>query len=486
MTNEQTQISKPLPFWLAASPFVLLIVLFAFGTLYMNAGESLIVLSMLGSATFASAIAVRQGKGWDDIQQSAIDKIASVFPVILILLSIGALIGAWVFSGTIPMIVWIGLQIINPDYIVVTAFFAAALMSIVTGTSWGSAGTIGVALMGIATAIDAPLAIVAGAIVSGAYFGDKMSPLSDSTNIAALGAGADLYGHIRHMTYTAFPSFIVATLVFTFVQTGGGQSDGTLNEAANIMIRDIESAFRLEWFALLPMVVIFFAIARKWPPVLGIVAAAATGAAIGIVGQGFDINDGLLALTTGFNVEMIHSIDRGNGALSQAFLELVNRGGVYSIVNTLVVIIAAFILAGAMDASGALKILVNGLLKRAKSVFSLVATTMASSLVMLSLTSHGGVTCLIVGGLYQDAYKERKLAPVNLSRSLEDSVTLMDPLMPWTVSALFMANTLGVPTLSYFPWAIFCLGGPLFSMLLAAQYRRTGFGLKPLQTKPNP
>lgn len=483
MTSNQSGEDKSLPFWLAAAPFVLLIVLFASGTLYMNAGESLIVLSMLGAATFASAIAVRQGKGWNDIQQSAIDKIASVFPVILILLSIGALIGAWVFSGTIPMIVWVGLQIINPAYIVVTAFFAAALMSIVTGTSWGSAGTIGVALMGIATVIDAPLPIVAGAIVSGAYFGDKMSPLSDSTNIAALGAGADLYGHIRHMTYTAFPSFVVATLVFTFVQTGNGQPGGALSEAANVMIRDIEMVFRLEWFALLPTVVIFFAIARKWPPVLGIVAAAASGAVIGILGQGFDINDGLLALTTGFNVEMIHTADAGS--LSEPFLQLVNRGGVYSIVNTLVVIIAAFILAGAMDASGALKILVNGLLQSAKSVFSLVATTMASSLVMLSLTSHGGVTCLIVGGLYQDAYKERKLAPVNLSRSLEDSVTLMDPLMPWTVSALFMANTLGVPTLSYFPWAIFCLGGPVFSMLLAAQYGRTGFGLKPLQSTPS-
>lgn len=470
---------KVLPFWLAASPFVLLIVLFAAGTLYMNAGESLIVLSMLGAATFASAIAVRQGKGWQDIQQSAIDKIASVFPVILILLSIGALIGGWVLGGTIPMIVWIGLQIINPDYIVLTAFFAAALMSIVTGTSWGSAGTIGVALMGIAAVIDAPLAMVAGAIVSGAYFGDKMSPLSDSTNIAALGAGADLYGHIRHMTYTALPSFAVATIVFALAQTGGEQSNGELSEAANVMIRDIETVFRLEWFALLPPFVIFFAIAKKWPPVLGIVAAAASSAVIGVVGQGFDVNDGLLALTTGFNVDMIRLIDIG--ALSEPFLALVSRGGIYSIVNTLVVIIAAFILAGAMDASGALKILVNGLLKRAKSVFSLVATTMASSLVMLSLTSHGGVTCLIVGGLYQDAYRERGLAPVNLSRSLEDSVTLMDPLMPWTVSALFMANTLGVPTLSYLPWAIFCLGGPVFSMLLAAQYRRTGFGLKPLQ-----
>jgi NhaC family Na+:H+ antiporter len=483
MTNESAAETKPLPFWLAATPFALLLVLFAAGTIYMDAGESLIVMSMLGAATLASAIAIRQGKNWQDIQNSAIEKIASVFPIILILLSIGALIGAWVLSGTIPMFVWFGLQIISPAYIVLTAFLAAALMSIVTGTSWGSAGTIGVALMGIAAVIDAPLAMVAGAIVSGAYFGDKMSPLSDSTNIAALSAGSDLYGHIRHMTYTAFPSFMLAVLVFAFVGIGNGQPGDAMPEAAKVMIGDIETVFRLEWFALLPPAVIFLAIMRKWPPVLGIVGAAATGAVVGILGQGFLIEDGLLSLTTGFNAEMIRSPDASNEALSQRFLDLINRGGVYSMVNTLVVIISAFLLAGAMDASGALKILVNGLLKGAKSVFSLVATTMASSLVMLSLTSHGGVTCLIVGGLYQDGYKERKLAPVNLSRSLEDSVTLMDPLMPWTVSALFMANTLGVPTLDYLPWAVFCLGGPMFSLLLAAQYKQTGFGLKPAQAR---
>ena len=467
-----------MPFWLAALPFVLLIFLFGAGSFYLDAGDSLIVLSMLGAASVAGVIAVFRGKTWLDIQSSSIEKLASVFPVVLILLSIGALIGAWVLSGTIPMFVWMGLKIINPSFIVLTAFLASALMSIVTGTSWGSAGTVGVALMGIATVTGAPLEMVAGAVVSGAYFGDKMSPLSDSTNIAAIGAGAELYSHIRHMTYTAFPSFVVAVIVFAMV--GGSTVTNASTESAQAMIRDIETVFSLQWYTLLPAAIILIAIIRKWPPVLGIVAAAATAALIGVLGQGFAIEDGMLALTTGFNQEMFVSTGANTAELGEPFQQLVNRGGIYSMVNTLVVIIAAFILAGAMDASGALDTLVQGLLDKVKSVFSLVASTMASSLVMLSLTSHGGVTCLIVGGLYQDGYRERKLAPVNLSRSLEDSVTLLDPLMPWTVTGLFMASTLGVPTLEYLPWAIFCLGGPFFSLLLAAQYRRTGFGLKPL------
>lgn len=479
--TEQTpacNVNANMPFWLAALPFILLIVLFGAGSFYLDAGDSLIVLSMLGASTLAGMIAVSRGKTWLDIQSSSIEKLASVFPVVLILLSIGALIGAWVLSGTIPMFVWMGLKIINPSFIVLTAFLASALMSIVTGTSWGSAGTVGVALMGIAAAIDAPLAMVAGAVVSGAYFGDKMSPLSDSTNIAAIGAGAELYSHIRHMTYTAFPSFIVAVVVFALV---GGNTDASAStESAQAMIRDIEAVFSLRWYTLLPAVIILLAITRKWPPVLGIVAAAVTAALIGVLGQGFSIEDGMLALTTGFDSTMLTSAESITASLGDSFLALVNRGGIYSMVNTLVVIIAAFILAGAMDASGALDTLVHGLLDRVKSVFSLVASTMASCVVMLSLTSHGGVTSLIVGGLYQDGYRERKLAPVNLSRSLEDSSTMLDPLMPWTVTGLFMANTLGVPTIEYLPWAIFCLGGPFFSLLLAALYRRTGFGLKPL------
>ena len=171
-----------------------------------------------------------------------------------------------------------------------------------------------------------------------------------------------------------------------------------------------------------------------------------------------------------------------DAATNSAFVKLVVRGGLYSMVGTLVVIIAAFLLAGAMQATGALNVIIQGMLKAVKGTFSLIASTMISGITLLSLTSHGGVTSLIVGNLYQRAYTERNLANVNLSRSIEDSVTLMDPVLPWTVSGLFMATTLGVATIEYLPWALFCLGGPVFSLLWAALAQRNGFGIRRLET----
>lgn len=466
----------------AVAPFLLLVILFAGGVTLMDMGDALIVISMLGAACMAGVTAARLGHGWAEIQSAIVDKVTLVFPIMLILLAIGGLIGTWMLSGTIPAFVWVGLKLIDPGYIVLTAFFASALMSIFTGTSWGSAGTVGVALMGIAIAQEAPVAAVAGAIVSGAYFGDKMSPLSDTTNVAALSARAELYTHIRHMTYTAVPSFLIAAMVYALV-FGGSDSTGEVSGSSTVMMRDIESAFELAWFAYLPPFVVLLAIWRKWPPVLGIAASAAFAGFIGVTGQGFSIDDALRSATTGFDTAMIERLGGNAVNPSEAFNSLANRGGVYSMVNTFVVIIAAFILGGTMEASGALKVVVGSLLTAAKSVFSLVATTMLSSVMMLSLTSHGGVTCLIIGGVFQEGYKKRKLAPENLSRTLEDSVTLLDPLLPWTVSGLFMASTLGVPTLEYLLWALFCLGGPVFSLLLAFQYRHTGLGLTPISKK---
>ena len=206
---------KELTLAAAVAPVVAMLVLFVLGLAFFEVGTELLVLVMLGAATVASVIAVRVGRTWDDIQRSTGEKLADVLPAVLILLAIGMLIGTWVLSGTIPLLVYYGLRLVNPAYLILTAFLATAVMSLCTGTSWGSAGTIGVALMGMGIAIGTPPGPLAGAVVSGAYFGDKLSPLSDSTNISAIGAGADLYAHIRHMLYTAVPSFLIATVLYT-------------------------------------------------------------------------------------------------------------------------------------------------------------------------------------------------------------------------------------------------------------------------------
>lgn len=458
--------------------FALIVVAAILGAL----GTEVLIVILLLTAVVAGLVARRQGCDWEEMQRSTGEKIASVLPALLILLSIGLLIAGWVLSGTIPWLVYWGIRLIDPRFLVLTAFLTTALMSLFTGTSWGSAGTIGVALMGTAAALDANLAATAGAVVSGAYLGDKMSPLSDSTNITAIGAGAPLYAHIRQMMYTALPSFTVATVAYLAIGLlGGAAGDIVRPAAATRLLADIREVYRLQWPVLVPLVVVIVGIVRQAPPALAISTSALVAAVLGIAWQGFGLVDTVIAVVSGFRIDMIPAIRAsGMSAPGEAFVQLVERGGLYSMSYPLIVVISAFLLAGAMDVSGALDLLIRRLLGAVRSVFGLIAATMAAGLTMIGLISHGGVTALVIGGLFQPAYEERGLAPENLSRSIEDSVTLTEPLMPWTVSAVYMAVTLGVPTISYAPWAVFCYGGPIFSLLIAALYRRTGFGIRPL------
>jgi NhaC family Na+:H+ antiporter len=463
-----------------------MVALFAAGVLLLGLTAELLIVVLLGAAAVAGLVAVRQGAGWEEIQRSTGEKLASVLPVLLILLAIGMLIATWVLSGTIPYLVYWGVKLVTPKYLLLTAFLSTALMSSFTGTSWGSAGTIGVAMMGTATALGAPLAATAGAVVSGAYFGDKMSPLSDSTIISAMGAGAPLYSHIRHMCYTSGPSFALALLVYALAAHLTPTSADGLPASALALLADLEAVYTLDWIALLPPAVVVWGIVRKRPPALAITLSALVAAVIGLTLQRFTAPDALAAAVSGFKVEMVRSAGVDPAHLGSTFTTLVERGGLYAMANTLVVILAAFLLAAGMDVSGALNFLIERMLGAVSSTFALIAATMSAGATMIALTSHGGVTALVIGGLFQKGYQERGLAPENLSRSLEDSVTITEPLMPWTVSAVYMATTLGVPTLHYAPWAVFCYSGPVFSLLLAALYRRTGFGVRPLTRAPSP
>jgi NhaC family Na+:H+ antiporter len=476
-----TSREKPLALGWALLPLAALVLSFAFGVLRFGFSVEVLIASMLAAATVAGAIAARRGAGWEAVQGAAGARLAAVLPVVLILLAIGMLIGTWVLSGTIPLLVTWGVRLVDPGYFVLTAFVVTAAMSLCTGTSWGSAGTLGVALMGAAAAVDAPLAATAGAVVSGAYFGDKMSPLSDSTNICALGAGADLYAHIRHMLYTAVPSFLLATAVYAVAGSRSGAATSpaaALPPAAERLLSELGAAFRLDAWALLPLLLVLAGVALRRPPALVLAASALLAAALGVVVQGFGLEQGVTAAISGFDASMIAGSIPDPTGPSELFVRLVSRGGLYSMANTLIVIICAFLLAAGLEVSGALARILEALLSGVRSVFGLIAATMAAGATMISLTSHGGVTALIVGGMFQEAFRERRLAAENLSRSLEDSVTIVEPLLPWTVSAIFMATTLGVPTIEYLPWAVFCFGGPVFSLGYAAAFRRTGVGIR--------
>ena len=466
---------RPLTLFEALLPLLTLAALLAACAAFLELNGQMLVLVILASAAVAGVIARMHGATWDDIQRVTGERFASVLPVILILLAIGMLIASWVVSGTIPLIVYWGIRIVRPDMLALTAFLATAIMSLCTGTSWGSAGTVGVALMGMAAALHAPLPIIAGAVVSGAYFGDKMSPLSDSTNICAIAADVPPYRSIRHLLYTATPSFIACLVVYTAASRLSPVTGDALPESARILLKDLSGAFRLSWLALIPVIVVLWGIMRRYPPALAIVLSSAVALIIAVTVQHIAPVSALTSAVAGVHVSDLNVAEKPGAA----FVTLVQRGGLDSMAPTLIVVIAAFLLAAAMEVSGALRLLIDRMLASVTSVFRLIAATMAAGATMIALTSHGGVTALLVGGLFQPAYRERGLAPENLSRSLEDSVTITEPLMPWTVSAIFMATTLGVPTTHYAPWAVFCYGGPVFSLLIAATYRFTRFGIKP-------
>jgi len=471
---------KPLTLGEALLPVAAMLLFFSVGVLTLGTSGELLIVVLLLAAAVAGFIAHRHGKTWDDIQAATGQKFAGVIPVILILLTIGMLIGTWVISGTIPYLVYWGVKVVNPQYLALTAFIATALMSSCTGTSWGSAGTLGVAIMGTATALNAPLPLIAGAVVSGAYFGDKMSPLSDSTNIAAIGANANLYSHIRHMVYTSGPSFVIALVVYALVGVFGTASTSASPEGARALLSDLNSAFTLNWIVLVPVVIAVWGILRKMSAALAITMSSLAAGIIGVFLQHFSVQSVLTATVAGFKAALITKAAVDPASLGADFHRLVERGGLYSMAPTLVVILAAFLLAAGMEVSGALDLLVKRLLASARTVFRLIASTLAAGASMVALTSNNGVTSLVVGELFQQAYRDKGLAPENLSRSIEDSSTITEPLMPWTVSATFMATTLGVPTVAYAPWAVFCYCGPMFSLLIAALYSRTGFGIKQL------
>ena len=472
-----TETRAPLPLGLALLPIATLFAGIAGGAAAFGFGGESLLLALLLAAAVAAGLAKLRGHGWGEVQAAAGRLFADALPAILILLSIGALLGSWMFAGTIPLLVVLGIDLVSPQWMALTAFLATALMSVVSGTSWGSAGTIGVATMGAAEAMGLPLAPVAGAVVSGAYFGDKLSPISDMTNITAIGAGAELYAHIRHMMATSLPPALIALAVYALLVPGAPLAGANPAEATRA---ELVALFAPGWWAVLPLFVALVGIAMRWPPAPVIVGSAVVALVVGVTVNGFPAAAAVHAFVGGFALEQVAP----GFAASEQFAGLVERGGLNAMAPTLVFILAAFLLAAGMEVSGALDALLARLLAAVRGAFGLVAATMAAGATMVGITSHGGVTALVVGGLFRPSYAERDLAPENLSRALADSVTVTEPLMPWTVSALFMASTLGVATLAYAPWAVFCWLGPVFGLLMAARHRFTGKGLKPAVVTP--
>ncbi|WP_418887450.1 Na+/H+ antiporter NhaC [Mannheimia granulomatis] len=429
---------------------------------------------MIISCILAGFLVKYLGYSYSDMLNSIAAKIAKTMPALLILITVGLLIGTWIAGGTIPMMIFYGLKIINPQFLYITALLLTSIVSVCTGTSWGAAGTVGVAFMGVAIGLDANLAATAGAVVAGAYFGDKLSPLSDTTNIASAATGVDLYEHIAHLLYTTVPSFILAAMVYIIYGMTGDFYDVATPEKVLTMISGLEQAYHFDVILLLiPIFIILWGSITKKPTIPVMLLSAFVAALNALFIQGFSLQDVINSAVNGFNVSMFPSNITVNADLAR----LLNRGGMNSMMGTLLICFCALSFAGILSLSGALDVIIKHLLRLVRSTASLIFTTIVCGLTMIGVTCNGQISVLIPGEMLKEAYIERGLHPKNLSRTVEDSATIIEPILPWTAAGAYMAGTLGVATISYLPWAILCWSGIVFAML----WGMTGFGIAKLK-----
>lgn len=419
---------------------------------------------LLSAAAVAGIVGYRLGYSYKEMENGVMDSIRKGLPAMSILIIVGALIGSWLASGTIPMLVYYGLQIISPQYFLVTACIVCSIVSVLTGTSYGTAGTVGIAFIGIAQGFDIPLGMAAGAIVAGAYFGDKISPFSDTTNLAPIAAGSNLFDHIRHTLWTTTPAWLLGLIVYFIA---GFQFDVTAAESdrIDIIMSTIAEQYTFNILLLVPPAIVLYATIRKLPVIPGMLTSAFTAIVLAIAFQAESLGDTIAVTVFGYtsetNVELVDT--------------LLSRGGMQQMMNVTLIALCAFAFAGIAQRTGMLGVLLDRLLRVARTTGSLVAATVSSCILTAFMTGSSYLSILLPGELFSPAYRQRKLAAKNLSRTTEDSGTVMVPLVPWSIAGVFMAGTLGVPTLEYVPWAVMCYSGWIFALI----YGFTGFKIAP-------
>jgi NhaC family Na+:H+ antiporter len=454
----------------ALIPVVLLISMLA-GTVYVfgldSFGPNLVALII--SAAVAALIGIKNGLTWKVIEEGMINTITMSLHAILILLMVGALIGSWILAGTVPSMIYYGVDLISPDYFYVTSCLVCALVGFSIGSSWTVAGTLGIGFMGIAAALDLSLPISAGAIISGAYFGDKLSPLSDTTNLAAAVSNSDLFDHIQHMLWTTTPSFLITLVIFFSLGIGSGSS---------VEVKDIEllqlamkDAFVISPLMLGPLALLLVMAVKKQPALSTLIVGAIVGCVFAVIFQ----SDTVITLGADSSLNSIAATFKG--LLSAMFLgyssfsgnesldALLSKGGMSNMLTTVGLIINAMAFGGAMARTGLLERLVEAALSRVKSAGGLVTTTVTSCIGTNILAADQYLSIVIPGQMFADSYRKRKLKLINLSRTLEDSGTLTSVLVPWNTCGAYMSATLGVSTFHYAPFAFFNICCPIIAVI---------------------
>lgn len=403
---------------------------------------------------------------WHKIQFAVSNKIARAIPTLLLLFAIGLLVGSWTISGTIPMLVSYGLQLINPDYIYIFAFIVPIFFSMCTGTSWGSIATIGLVIIAVAKVINADLAIVTGAIVGGAYFGDKLSPLSDTTNIAAVAVGVDVYEHIQSMFYSTLPAALLAgisffTLGFIYPPQMESIDVGVIDST----IRAIDSLFHFNALLLLPPMVIFFGAFKRLSPLPVLIVSTLVACSLALMFQDYSLDSIIQTLYKGFDINMSQLNDINT--LPASIAVLFNRGGLYALSEPIIITLLVFIYVGIIEQIEAMPTVINRLFKNVKKKSTMIASSLVASGITNAMTSSQYANSFTVGEAFAHKYDELKVPRKVLSRSLEDTGTMIESLIPWSTTAVFIYATLGVSVLDYWHWQLLSLINIFIAFLFA-------------------
>ncbi len=454
---------------LALAPILLLIVLLTCSVYLYGADSSYGAnqIALLFCAGAVALVGMHLGLSWKEVEGGILHGIQLCLGPLLILLSVGMLIGSWILAGTIPAIIYYGVEVLSPSIFYAATAILCAITAVSIGSSWTVAGTIGIGMMAIAASFNMSPEVTAGAIISGAYLGDKLSPLSDTTNLASGIAGVDLFQHIRHLLWTTVPSFLLALVAFSFF--GGGEA--TPPDQINELRDNLAQQFTIGWYLFIPLIVMFTMAYKKVPALAAIMTSTLVGVVFALVFQ----QSATLALVG--DADIPHGMKLMQGVWTSLFDgftshsdsefmdQLLSKGGMQSMMNTSSLIICAMAFGGAIERVGILQYLVGTALKRVNSNGGLVAATVGTCVASNVVTSDQFIAITVPGRMFRNEFQKRGLSSLNLSRTLEDSATLTSALVPWNTCGAYMAATLGVSTMAYAPFAFFNYFCPIIAVL---------------------
>ena len=429
------------------------------------------------SSAAAGLVGMYRGLTWTEVQESMVAGIKVGLGPILILLAVGGLIGSWMIAGTVPAMIYYGVSILNPSIFFAAAAIICALASISIGSSWSVAGTLGIGLIGIADSYGLSPAVAAGAIISGAYFGDKLSPLSDTTNLAAACTSVDLFEHIRHMLWTTVPAFCIALLFFSLIPSGAATAPEQIAE----LKAAISKEFNVGVGVLTPLAVMIGLIWKRVPAYPAIMLAAVSGILTALALQVDVVRKFALMVNPEATIPVVEGLWRTLFAgfegttTNEELNRLISKGGIASMLNTVWLIVSALAFGGVLERTGILKQILDSVLTMVTSTGDLVAATVTGGFITNILAADQFLAIALPGRLFSSTYDDRGLSRENLSRTLEDSATMTSALIPWNTCGAYMAATLGVATLHYAPYAVFNLACPLIAI---------GFGYLAFKQKP--